>query len=87
MVAQLIVLVAVVDRDYDILCDMIYSFHLIKPLPSNYPNIGQLKEVGIHYTCSCPRFNHYHVCKHVLAIALHFKQITVPTRFSCQVSA
>ena len=55
-----------------------------KPLPDDYPNGRQLKEVGIHYTCTCPRFNHYHVCKHVLAVALHFKQTTVPTRFSCQ---
>ena len=36
----------------------------------------------IVYTCSCPQFRHYHVCKHVIAFGLHQKTITVPLRFS-----
>ena len=46
------------------------------------PNACDLGEAGIMYMCSCPRFGHYHRCKHALAYALFKKESKVPTCFS-----
>ena len=48
------------------------SFHIRPPTA----------QVGICYECSCPSFLHYHVCKHVLAYALHTKEAKMPLTFN-----
>ena len=42
----------------------------------------EAREAGIVYSCTCPTFMHYHVCKHVLAYGMHCKNVKVPTKFS-----
>ena len=70
--------------DFDQLMDMLYSFWIITPINDTHPRREVLAEIGIKYTCTCPAFLHYHVCKHCLAYSLHKKEITVPKRFSLQ---
>jgi len=68
--------------------DMIFSFWVLTPLPDSLPkNLTKktmLHEVGICYLCSCPHFNHYHVCKHVLAMGMTKKMVNVPKKFSTE---
>jgi hypothetical protein len=45
-----------------------------------------LSDKGIAYTCNCPRFMHYHTCKHVVALGLHFEKVVVPERYSIEVT-
>ena len=44
--------------------------------------VDKLRAKGIAYTCTCPRFQHYHFCKHSLAAGIHFRVTTVPLRFN-----
>ena len=70
--------------DFDVFMDMIFSFWVLKPIPKSFPKHEELLECGICYTCTCPAFNHYFVCKHSLALGLINKKTKVPTRFSTQ---
>ena len=51
-------------------------------MPDNHKQKTALFSKGIKYLCNCPNYNHYHVCKHALAVGLVKQEITVPTRFS-----
>ena len=68
--------------DFDTAADMMFSFWVLSPVPKWHPKREELAEVGIKYMCNCPQFNHYHVCKHVIALGLHRGEIAVPVRFS-----
>jgi hypothetical protein len=68
--------------DFDILCDMAYSFWVLSPIPDTHKKAKVLAENGIKFTCTCPRFMHYHVCKHSLAWGIKFADVKVPLRFS-----
>ena len=46
-----------------------------------------LLDKGLAYTCNCPRFMHYHTCKHSIALGLHFGKVTVPDQYSLEVTA
>ena len=70
--------------DFDILCDMAFSFWVITPIPASHKKKEVLAGVGIKFTCTCPRFGHYHVCKHVLAWGKMFADVKVPMRFSTE---
>ena len=67
--------------DFDILNDMMFSFWCLRPVPTGHPQRDALAAVGIPYLCTCPRFMHYHVCKHSIAYGLHTKMCKVPLRF------
>ena len=49
-----------------------------------HPKAEELKAIGICYVCNCPHYNHYHICKHSLALGLHFKMVKIPQRFSME---
>ena len=68
--------------DIDVLNDMMFSFHVLTKVPDDHIQQKTLAEAGILYTCDCPNFAHYHVCKHCLAFALFKKETAVPLRFS-----
>ena len=68
--------------DFDVLCDMLNSFWVLTPITDGHPKYKALKEAGICYKCTCPSFLHYHVCKHVIAYALHKKEINLPLHFN-----
>ena len=68
--------------DFDILVDMLFSFWVLTPIPTSHKKYFALREVGIVYTCTCPQFNHYHVCKHCVALAIYKKECGVPEKFS-----
>ena len=70
--------------DLDILNDYMFSFWSLSEI-IDHPKIEALRENGICFTCTCPQFNHYHSCKHSVALALHLNKIKVPVRFSTQV--
>ena len=61
---------------------MLYSFWVLSPIPDSHPKAKILSDHGIKFTCSCPRFQHYHVCKHCLAWGIQFGGVKVPLRFS-----
>ena len=42
--------------NFDILNDMLFSFWLISPIKADHPKKSNLKEIGIHYHCTCPQF-------------------------------
>mmetsp|Transcript_50228 Transcript_50228/g.107290 ORF Transcript_50228/g.107290 Transcript_50228/m.107290 type:complete len:97 (-) Transcript_50228:72-362(-) len=62
-----------------------FSFWLLQPIKSDYQQRALLSEAGIDYMCNCPRFMHYHKCKHVLAINVGLNDKKVPTKFSQKV--
>jgi len=68
--------------DFDILVDMIFSFCVLTPIDEKHPQYKRLKEIGIVFKCSCPRFQHYHFCKHSLAWGIHTGEVCVPLKFS-----
>ena len=70
--------------DLDLMMDMLMSFWTLTPIPSYHSKKEVLKAIGISYTCSCPQFRHYHVCKHVLAMGIYEGTFEMPTRFSTQ---
>ena len=70
--------------DLDVLNDMMFSFWVIEPIASDHLQAIALKEKGILYTCNCPEYNHYHRCKHTIAVGLWKKEICVPIRFSTE---
>ena len=67
--------------DFDILMDMLFSFWVLRPIPDGHPRRGALLEAGTAYTCTCPKFLHYHSCKHTVAFGLHNKCVKVPLRY------
>ena len=67
---------------FDVLMDMLFSFWVLKPIPDDHPKKELLRENGITFSCTCPHYNHYHCCKHCVALGLFFKTIQVPARFS-----
>ena len=67
--------------DFDILMDMMFSFWVLRDIPDDHPQADSLKAAGITCLCSCPRFQHYHTCKHAIAWGLYTKAITVPLKF------
>ena len=67
---------------FDEVVDMAFSFWTVTPIPEEHPKCAELRGVGILYTCTCPTFQHYFTCKHVLAVAVHNKQVVVPTVFN-----
>lgn len=68
--------------DFEVAADMLLSFWTLKPIPDSHPRKLELKEKGIVYTCTCPRYHHYHFCKHSLALGLKTGEVKVPLRFS-----
>ena len=70
--------------DLDILNDYMFSFWSLSEI-IDHPKLEALRENGICFTCTCPQFNHYHSCKHSVALALHLNKIKVPVRYSTQV--
>ena len=70
------------DWDFTILVDMVFSFWIVRALDPMHTQYAALCEASIAYTCNCPRFMHYHYCKHALAVGLHFGSVQVPLRFS-----
>ena len=52
----------------------------------DHPRCTDLAKVGIIYSCNCPQYNHYHVCKHALGLACAQQDsgVVVPTEFSVQ---
>ena len=70
--------------DFDTLMDMLFSFWVLRPVPDDHPQLEGLRAQGITYMCSCPRFQHYHYCKHAIAAGLHFKTVKVPLRFDAR---
>ena len=68
--------------DFDVACDMVFSFWALHETPEGHPHRAVLQEHGIAYRCNCPNFNHYHVCKHSIALGMQFKGVKVPTKFS-----
>ena len=69
------------DWDYDVLCDMLFSFWVVMEIDETHPRKADLRAVGVVHTCSCPQFLHYHVCKHQLAWALHTKECKIPAKY------
>ena len=67
--------------DFDILMDMMFSFWVLRPVPPDHKQLDGLRKMGITYMCSCPKFQHYHYCKHSIAAGLHFETIRVPLKF------
>ena len=53
--------------------------HISAPTPPHTPPLPYqfeaLKSSGIAYTCTCPRFNHYHTCKHSIMIGIRTSQV------------
>jgi len=43
--------------------------------------VSTLRDIGIAFTCSCPRFQHYHTCKHAVAIGVNKGMACVPLRY------
>ena len=72
--------------DFNIAADMLFSFWLLEPLPEHHLKKAELNGIGIFHRCSCPQFNHYHICKHVLALGAALCNFKIPTRFSTKVS-
>ena len=70
--------------DFDTAMDMAFSFWMVTPLDVAHPKRDMLHNNGIFYTCTCPRFQHYFTCKHVLFVAMHEKQVEVPTKFNTE---
>ena len=68
--------------DFDVLADMMFSFWILTPITDAHRQHQTLKDNGICFTCNCPRFNHYHYCKHSLAIGIHFGLTKVPLCFN-----
>ena len=61
--------------DFDVLMDMVFSFWVLSPIPEDHTKKEVLAEAGMVYSCNCPRFMHYHTCKHVLALGMYNKAV------------
>ena len=60
--------------DFKYMNDCIFSFFTLKRIDENHPRFAELLDIGITYTCTCPQFLHYYVCKHSLCCGeLHFE--------------
>ena len=70
--------------DFAVLADMMFSFWLVTPVRADHRQRQALRDNGIAFTCNCPRFNHYHYCKHALAAGVHFGQVQVPLQFNTE---
>ena len=69
--------------DFDTMMDYVYSFWIVKKICSQHPAAFALAYEGVTYTCTCPQFLHYHVCKHVVGAGLFYDpNFKVPTVFS-----
>jgi hypothetical protein len=68
--------------DIDILNDYMFSYFILTPIPSDHPRHGELLEAGIAYTCTCPQFNHYFVCKHAIMVSLHMGAVKLPDKLN-----
>ena len=53
----------------------------LSSLAYDHPRRSALLEAGTAYTCTCPKFLHYHSCKHTIAFGLHNKCVKVPLRY------
>ena len=62
--------------------DFAFSFWTLTKITQSHPNWRALASAGIIYTCTCPQFMHYHVCKHVIGFAMYQDNLAVPTEFS-----
>ena len=67
-----------------IFMDMIFSFWRLTPITKAHKQVEPLLDVGLAFKCNCPRFMHYHTCKHALALSLHFEKVAVPLKFSVE---
>ena len=67
---------------FDVIMDMLFSFWVLAPIPDDHLRKEDLAAAGIYYTCTCPQYSHYHVCKHVLALGLAFGKTTAPLNAS-----
>jgi len=56
--------------DFDTLMDYMHSFYVVERIPVTHRHMTALAKVGVIYKCNCPQFMHYHVCKHVIGVAL-----------------
>jgi hypothetical protein len=56
---------------------MYHAAHKVVRLPTKCHQAA----AGVIYECDCVDFHEEFVCKHVLALALHRKEITVPAAF------
>ena len=70
--------------NFDIFMDMIFSFWRLTPITKAHKQVEPLLDVGLAFKCNCPRFMHYHTCKHALALSLHFEKVAVPLKFSVE---
>ena len=70
--------------DLDVMNDYLFSFWVLKRIEDSHKRKSDLQETGIVYSCTCPTFMHYHVCKHVLCAGLHNSLVTVPARFNAE---
>lgn len=68
--------------DFDMLMDYAYSFYIVKPITSSHKRVMQLAEAGIIKACTCPRYLHYHACKHGLGAAIFQGLASPPAAFS-----
>lgn len=68
--------------DFNNMMDYAFSFWILKKIKPNHPTAYALAYEGIGYTCTCPRFLHYHVCKHSLGAAMFFDKKAPPVHYS-----
>lgn len=68
--------------DFNVMMDYAFSFWVIKKIPTSHPMVFELAREGVGYTCTCPQYMHYHVCKHSLGAAMFLDKKTPPVQCS-----